>query len=345
MIRAADAAAPAPARSGIDRLVTLVLRFREAGIILFLIAVIAIFAAIEPRFLQTQNFQSILADMAVVLVVASGQTLVIITRNVDLSVGSVVGVSVMGTATFLSHHQALPLPLIVLMGLGIGALLGACNGIAIAVFEVPSIVATLGTLGLYRGLAYWVSNSAQVDPHQLPSSILSLSHEDVLVSWLVYIALIVSAIMALLLRYSRFGRRCYALGDNPRAAALRGIPAGWTAFFAFVACGALAGLAGIMYIGQFGTANPADAGVGLELRSVAAVVIGGASLFGGYGRQLGTVLGALLLAVVTNGLYITNVSAYWDDAFIGAAILVAVIADGALRRRATLIAQQARRRR
>jgi rhamnose transport system permease protein len=332
-------------RISVDQIVNVVLRFREAGIIIFLVAVLAIFTAIEPRFFQTQNFQGILADMAVVLVVASGQTLVVITRNVDLSVGSIVGVAVMGTATFLVQHPGLPLPLIFLMGIAIGALLGAVNGFIIAFFEVPSIVATLGTLGLYRGLAYWVSNSVQVDPNQLPKSLLSLSNADVAVAWLVYIALVVSAVMAFVLRFSRFGRRCYALGDNPRAAALRGIPAGWTTFWAFVASGALAGLAGIMYIGQFGTANPADAGVGLELRSVAAVVIGGASLFGGYGRQLGTVLGALLLAMVTNGLYITNVSAYWDDAFIGSAILVAVVVDGALRRRATLIAQQARRHR
>jgi rhamnose transport system permease protein len=333
----------APRRDG-DAIVRAALRFREAGIVVFLVAVVVVFSVAQPRFLNLQNAQSIVSDLAILLVVAAGQTLIIVTRNIDLSVGSVVGVSVMATATYLADHPGLPLPLVFAMGIAIGAILGAINGAAVALFAVPSIVTTLGTLGLYRGVAYWVSNGSQVDPHQLPSGLLSLSSTTLFVPWLVYIAVAVALLMAFALRFTRVGRHCYLVGDNPEGAVLRGIAVGRVTLLAFTLSGALAGLAGILYIAQFGTANPADAGVGLELRSVAAVVIGGASLFGGSGRMAGTALGSLLLAVVINGLYVANVSAYWEEAFIGAAILVAVLADGILRRRAMELAIQARRR-
>lgn len=299
-----------------------------------LVALVALFVGVglyERRFWAADNLRSILLWVPLLTVVALGQMTVILTRGVDVAVGSTLALSGMATAILLRDHPNLSVYLAALLAVGFGAVLGAINGGLIAYGRVPAIVATLGTMGVFRGLTFKVSEGRQVSEYELPRALSTWSAEgpggQTLVAWVVIVALVAAFGMHVLLTRTRGGRTLYALGGNPDAAALRGLPTRPATFWVYVLCGAGAGLAGILYASRYGTVNPATIGSGFELLVIAATVIGGVSVFGGVGTVPGVVLGCFLLGTINVALSVLAIDATWQQAVYGAVILIAVLFD------------------
>jgi rhamnose transport system permease protein len=319
-------------------------RVREAGIALALALVVLIVAVQEPRFVNLDNLEEILLSVSILAIVAMGQTLVVLTRNVDLSVGSTVGIVAFVCADALKSSPGTSIALIMGLGILIGAGLGAVNGLLVAVGRVPAIVATLGTLYVFRGIDFIIAEGKQVNAADVPEAYLNLATNKVLgLPLLILYAAVVVAITAYLLKRSRGGRQLYAIGSNPEAARLAGVPAGRLVFVAFVLCGALCGLAGVLWGARFGTVD-ARAATGLELSVVAAVVVGGVNIFGGSGTAIGAALGAILLGTIENGLSILKLNPFWLQAIQGAVIIAAVTIDALITRRLQRVLRKARRR-
>ncbi|HEX8464482.1 MAG TPA: ABC transporter permease [Abditibacterium sp.] len=309
------------------------LRFREVGILVFLILLVVAVTLRSPVFLSAGNLRSVLLDIPLIVVVAMGMTTIILSRNIDLSVGSTLGLCAVIVGFLFKNNPGFPLWMAGLVGIGAGALLGAVNGTLVAWLRVPAIIATLGTLSVYRGLIFIWSGGATVERSDLPDALIAMSQTSpLIVPWIVILALVVTAMMHFFLRFSRVGRSLYAIGSNPVAARLRGIAVDRVVFLSFVLTGALAGLAGVMYASRFGFVYPAKTGVGFELSVIAATIIGGTSILGGSGSVTGTVLGCLLLGVIENALDVARLSAFWQSAIYGAIILLAVATDSSIRR-------------
>lgn len=306
---------------------------RELGIVIALAAVVAAATIARPSFLSGQGLHDLFLNASIITLLAVGQTLLVITRNIDLSVGSVMGLTAFLSGQMFLGDQDMPVIVVVLAGLALGAVCGAVNGALVAVAKVPALVVTLGTLYVFRGIDYaWASATdvQQVNAYQMSPEFLSFGSGDVLgVPNLTLIALVVLAVAAYGLHNYRAGRELYAIGSNPDAARLAGIPTGRRVFGAFVISGALVGLGGVLHAAYFGTIN-ASVGTGEELSVVAAVVVGGVAIFGGSGTVVGAALGALLLTTVTSALPILGVPAFWQRAVDGAALLVAISLDRAV---------------
>lgn len=309
------------------------LRFREMGIVVFTLTLMGVAASFEPRFVEFENLRNILRYIPLIVVVAMGQMMVILSRNIDLSVGSTLGFSAIVVGNIFVQAPEFPIWAAALVAILIGAGLGAFNGLLVAWLNIPAIIATLGTLSIYRGLIFLISGGRQVDPNHIPTELIRLSQTSpVGIPWLVIFAALVAGATFLFLRYVRTGREIYAIGSNPQAAALRGMGVSGNTFLVFTLCGALAGAAGLMFASRFGYVNPSDTGVGFELVVISAVIIGGTNVFGGSGTVLGTLTGCLLLGVIYVGLAVLGISAFWQLAIYGAAILLAVTFDTVVQR-------------
>ncbi|MCC3763425.1 ABC transporter permease [Glycomyces sp. TRM65418] len=317
---------PAPTRTPTGSTVLdLVLRFRALGLLLALAVLVGATASVNARFLSGQSVRDLLFAAAVTVLLACGMTTVVLTRGIDLSVGSTLGLAAYLTADAMSG--GVPVPLAVLIGLLVGLACGAANGAIVHFGKVPPLVATLGTLYVFRGIVYFTAGGSRVNASDLPGGFLDFGNGTLLgVPYLFLIAAAVLAVVALFLRDYRSGRDLYALGSNPEAAALAGIPAGRRLMTAYALSGTLAGLGGVLYAARFGTVD-ASAGYGMELDIVAAVVVGGVAIFGGSGTVLGAALGALLLTVIDNALPVLSIPPFWQQAIVGALILAAIALD------------------
>ncbi len=318
---------------GSGRLLRVLARVREAGLLIALAAIVVIVTVQAPRFLHITNLRQILLSVSILAIVAVGQTLVVLTRNVDLSVASSVGLVAYVVRDLLKDHPGMGIPAAIAAGLVIGALLGAINGSLVTVGRVPAIVATLGTLYVYRGVVFAIGGGDLITASEVPSTFRQIALAR---PWGVPAPIIVAAavtlVFAYLLRYSRFGRALYAVGSNPEAALLAGLPARRLVFGAYVLCGVLCGLGGVLWGARFGSID-ARAATGIELQVIAAVVLGGVNIFGGSGTVLGAVLGAILLGTIQNALTILRLNQFWLQAISGAAILLAVTVDALVTRR------------
>jgi rhamnose transport system permease protein len=337
-----------------QRLAETAVRLRELGIFIALAVTIVFFSIRATNFATVGNWQDIATDVAMVVVVAVGETMVVLTRNIDLSVGSIVGLTAYVSSNTLAHHHGLPIVSIALLAMVIGLGCGVVNGLLVAVGRIPAIIATLATLAIYRGLVFEVSGGGDdfVSAYQLPPSFLDFASKKPLgVPSLAWIALGVAIAGTALLRWAPWARDFYAIGSNPDAARLAGIPGGRRVVTAFAICGALAGLGGFMYAARFASVD-SNAGRGFELAVVTAVVIGGVNVFGGSGTVLGATLGAILVAVIETGFTLLKISEFWKVFFEGTAIVVAVTIDALItqrlqealrrRRRAELLASHER---
>lgn len=332
-------------RVGPRALIDLISRVREAGILLALGIVVLIVAVQEPRFVEPDNLEQILLSVSILAIVAVGQTLVVLTRNIDLSVGSIVGLSAFICADALKSSPGTSIVVIIGLGIIVGAGLGVVNGLLVTVGRVPAIIATLGTLYIFRGLDFSIAEGEQVNAADVPDAYLNLATGKVLgVPSLILFAAAVAAIATVVLRRTRGGRELYAIGSNPDAAKLSGVRSDRLVFGAFVMCGALCGLAGVLWGARFATID-ARAATGLELAVVAAVVVGGVNIFGGSGTAIGAVLGAILLGTIQNALTILKLNPFWLQAIQGAAIIGAVTLDALITRRLQRVLQATRRRR
>jgi len=317
----------AAAGTGARKLTERAFRIRESGIVVVLVVFVAVTASIQPRFLNITNIQFILVNTTVFALLALGETMVVISRNYDLSVGSVLGLSAYLSASLFGGHPGLPIPLAFLAGLGIGLGCGLLNGIMVAAGRVPSLVVTLATLYIFRGIDILIVGGKEVVANSLPSAFLEIPKATVLgIPYLAIVIAVVIAIGAYYLRSFRSGRELYAMGSNPDAARLAGIPVGSRVFLAFVLSGAIAGLAGAVWLSYYASVD-AIAGVGYEFQVITAVVVGGVAIFGGSGSVLGAALGALLLNAINSALVVVNVSSFWSQALAGGLLVGAISFD------------------
>ena len=302
-------------------------RFREAGISLFIIFLVIVVTLRNPAFLTPDNFEDILLNISILAIVALGQTIVILTRGIDLSVSSTIGLVAMMVSFVVKEHPDISILLVVLMGMALGAVLGLFNSLIITYGKVPPIIATLGTLSVYRGLVFFYSQGTWINSYELPEGFKLLSKGTPLgLPNMVIIAIVVAVIVYYFLNYTRTGRETFAVGSNPDAAQFAGIRKDRIIFLVYIISGVAAGLAAVLWASRFESAQTNTA-LGFELQTVAAAVVGGVSISGGVGTVPGVLLGALLLGVIQNALTIVRISPFWQLAAQGLLILIAVITD------------------
>jgi rhamnose transport system permease protein len=309
-----------------------VARQRELSLVAIMFVLGGLVSVTAPQFLTLSNLSQVAVLASIVAVAAVGEALVMITRNIDLSVEAMIGLVAYCVAIVLQRH-ALDAPAAIALGIGIGLVLGMINGAIVTLLKVPSIVATLGTLSIFRGVDYLIAGSHQVPLAGLPPGFTDPARDSILgIPIFVLVTLLVVVIGSVVLRSTRFGRQVYAVGSNPEAAAILGIPSRLVVFAAFSLCGLLAGVAGILWVMEFGTINGTSA-TGTVLSIVAAVVVGGVSTLGGIGTLAGAALGALFLGFIANALILVGLSQFWLQAIYGVVILVAISADAIILRR------------
>ncbi len=325
--------ATASSERGSRSLFLTLVRFRELSIIIFILLLIAIVAINTPAFFTVENFRNILLNISILVIVALGQTMVIITRGIDLSVSSVIGLVAMIVSFTVVAFPAVSPPLAILLGMFLGAILGSFNGVIITAGKVPPIIATLGTLSIYRGMVFLYSGGTWINSFEMPDGYRALAKAAPLgVPNIILFAVVVAVVVYVFLNYTRPGRDIYAVGSNPDAANVSGIPVQRTIFMVYVISGLLAGLAAVLWASRFESAQTNTA-LGFELQSVAAAVVGGVNIFGGSGTVIGVILGAFLLGTIENALILVRISPFWQLAAQGLLILVAVVVDSAIRRR------------
>jgi ribose transport system permease protein len=294
-----------------------------------LLVLVGLVSVLSDRFLTPENLSDVARRVSIINVIAVGMTFVILTGGIDLSVGSVTALA--GVVGTWALTQGLPVPLGVLLGALAGALCGLVNGILVGVLRLPPFVATLGTMGAFRGLALFLTDGRTIT-EGVPRALGRLSDARFLgIPAPVYVLLPLALLAHFVLTRTRFGRYCYAQGGNPAAAFLAGVPTRFVVTSVYVICGACAGLAGMIDTARILTGNPAG-GQEYELRVIAAVVLGGAALTGGEGTVAGATIGALLMAVLENGCNLLGISPFVQRIVIGT-LIVAVVAADVLRQR------------
>ena len=308
-------------------------QIRELVLIALIIGILIFFGTQIDNYFSPRTFTRISTSVAVIAVVAVGQTLVILTRNIDLSVGSIVGFTAYIVGTILSINNDIPPVAVVLMAVAMGAVMGSINGLLVAYGRVPAIIVTLGTLAIFRTVLVEISGANSVLTNELPRWLVNLPPVNAFtlgpldIRLLFFLAVVVVIIFQLVVSYLPWGRRLYAIGSNPDAARVAGFPAQRIIFTAFVLSGALAGLGGFLFLARFGNITVV-AGQGIELQSVAAAVVGGVNINGGLGSPFGAFLGAILIDVLDNSLIRwLAISEFWRDALLGLLILLAVATD------------------
>ncbi|UGQ09142.1 ABC transporter permease [Yinghuangia sp. ASG 101] len=315
-------------------LVDKVFRARELTLLVALVALVVGTQLSNSRFLSEQGVKDLFLNASILVLLAVGQSVVVVTRNIDLSVGSVVGLSAFACGKFASgsSHGVFT---VVLIGVLVGVACGVLNGLLVSLGKVPSLVVTLGTLYIIQGVDYYWAQGEQINAATLPKGVLDLGTGSVLgIPYLPLIAAVVLLATGWYLRSYRTGRELYAIGSNPEAARLAGVRSGQRVFAAYVFSGAIAGLAGALWLSRFGTVV-ADAAAGWELQVVSAVVVGGVAITGGVGTVWGAALGALLLTTIASSLVVLKVDSFWQKAINGALLLAAISIDRIVQVRVT----------
>lgn len=313
----------APARSALPGIV----RAREFPVTMALVALVAYTYWQNDLFLSRQGVKDLMLNATILMILACGQALLIITRNVDLSVGSILGLVAFGTGSLFADQSDISIAMVFVIGMAFGAFLGAINGMLVTVAKVPALVITLGTLYIYRGINNLWAGGTQYFAGDRPKSFGSLSVDTIAgIPYITLLAVGVIAIVAVYMLGTRPGRDLYAIGSEPHAALLFGIPAGRRVFLVFAVNGLLAGLAGVLYASRFNSVG-ATTGSGIELDVVAAAVVGGVAIFGGSGSVVGAAIGAVLLTTITSALTALRVDKFWQQAIVGVLILLSIVID------------------
>ncbi|GAB5447563.1 ABC transporter permease [Gymnodinialimonas sp.] len=303
---------------------TRLLKSREALLVGVIIALVALIASRFPAFIDPANLVNVFTDTSPLIILAIGQAIVILTRCIDLSVASNLALTGMVCAMINVAYPNLPIPVIIAVALMLGALLGAFNGILVWKLSIPPIVVTLGTLTIYRGIIFVISDGAWVNAHEMSPAFTGFPRAEILgLPVLAWLAILTAAVFFVVIARTPLGRAFYAVGGNPHAAVYAGINGGKTQFWAFVLSGMLAGLTGYLWVARYSVAY-VDIAKGFELEVVAACVIGGIAIAGGAGTILGAILGAIFLGIIKNALPVVGISPFWQLAISGAAIVIAV---------------------
>jgi ribose transport system permease protein len=298
-------------------------RLRASGLVWVLLIMCAVAALVSDAFLNPFNIINVMRQVALFGIVSVGMTFVILTAGIDLSIGSIVAVVAVTAAMLL--NSGLPIPLVIILGLAIGSLMGMLNGAGITLGGIPPFIMTLGTMVMGRGLAMTISEGHPIHFRAVADEFSWLGQGHLLgLPVPVWVFATVAALAAGILRFTPFGRNIYAVGSNPEAARLAGIDVKRTVFMVYLISGFLSGLTALIFISRLTVGEPV-AGVGLELEAIAITVIGGTSLFGGEGRVSGTILGAAIVAVLANILNLFGVSPFTQQIVKGAIIVAAVL--------------------
>ncbi|MGB7431597.1 MAG: ABC transporter permease [Ahrensia sp.] len=307
---------------------------REALLVVAIFIVIALVSTRFPAFAAPANAANIFNDTSILIMLALGQMVVIVTRCIDLSMASNLALTGMVVAMLNTVAPGLPVPVLLMVALLLGMALGAINGVLVWKLDIPPIVVTLGTLTIFRGIIFLISDGAWINAHEMSASFKAFPRYEIIglpvLSWMAILAIICFAIIV---NKTPLGRAFFAVGGNPHAAVYAGINVGYTRFMAFTIAGGISGLCGYLWVSRYAVAYVDIAG-GFELEVVAACVIGGISIMGGIGSVAGAVLGALFLGILKNALPVIDISPFWQLAISGAAIIIAVAVNARSERRA-----------
>ncbi len=301
------------------------LKNREALLAAVIVLMVLAIGSRVPSFIAPGNLAEMFNDTAILIILALGQMMVLLTKGIDLSMAANLALTGMIVALLNFHHPDIPVWALLILATGLGLVMGAINGLLVWKMGIPAIVVTLGTMSIYRGIIFLLSDGGWINSHQMSGDFLALPRASVLglplLSWCAVAALLM---VGYFLRYSRTGRALYTAGGNATAAYYTGINAGKMQFVSFCLSGALAGFCGYLWISRFAVAY-VDVANGFELQVVAACVIGGVSTMGGTGRVLGCLFGALFLGVINNALPVIGISPFWQMAISGTVIVIAVL--------------------
>ncbi len=303
------------------------IKYRETQLAGVLVILLVAIGFIIPEFLQFNNLFSVYNDTSILIILALGQMLVIVTRCIDLSVAANVALTGMVVATINSLYPDFPVPVIILIGAALGTVLGMINGLLVWKMGIPAIVVTLGTMSIYRGTVFLISKGAWINAHQMSEAFIQIPRTELLglplLGWSSILAIVG---MYYFTKHRQLGRKIYAAGNSPTAAYYIGVDVGKKQFVAFTLSGLFAGIASYLWISRYAVAY-VDIANGFELQVIAACVIGGVSIAGGTGTVVGCVLGALFLGIINNALPVIGVSPFWQMAISGFVIIVAVVAN------------------
>lgn len=309
------------------------LKNREIWLLAAILLLIGLISTRYGAFASPRNLANVFNDTSILMILALGQMVVILTRSIDLSMASNLTFTGMVVAMINAAYPAVPVPLLILVAAGVGLALGAINGALVWKLGIPSIVVTLGTLTIYRGATFVISGGAWVNADKMSPAFIGLQRAQLLgIPLLSWIALAVIALFFVLLTRTPLGRSLYAIGVNPTASVYAGIDVGRTKFVAFCISGLVAGICGYLWVSRYVIASVEIAN-GYELNIIAACVIGGISIAGGIGSVGGAVLGALFLGIISSALPLVNISPFWQMAISGSAIILAVVLNARGERR------------
>ncbi len=318
-------------------------RLRELGLLLFILVLGAAIQLRNPAFLRVSNLMSLFTNTSILAILAVGMMMVLLTRGIDLSIGATIAFSGMVTAMTVARFPQMHPALAIAQGTAIGTVVGMVIGVLVAKFDVLPIIATLGMMNIVRGMTFVVSGGRWVSSYQMPNSFKAIATGRTFgLNNLIVIAIAVYIVAFYFMNHTRTGRRIYAVGSNPSAAEVSGIPRRRLIFLVYTIMGGLAGLAGVLWVARFASAQ-GDTAMGYELQVIAACILGGVSILGGVGKISGLILGTVLFGILANALPLVDVSPFWQLGIQGATVLVAVMANAmvlrntersALRRRA-----------
>lgn len=310
------------------------LEFRELVLLVFIALLTVAVGMRNPRFLALENFSVILLDASILMVVAIAQMTVMLTSGIDLSVTAILAFSGMAVALLVRDGIVVNPVLCLLLGALIGLALGSFNGLLVSKGKMPPIIASIATMTIYRGATYLISGGAWVSAHQMTDGFIGIARGTVLgIPNLVVTVIVVALLAYYFLGHTPTGREIYAVGDNPRAARLAGINVERINYLVYALSGVLCGFSGVLWVSRYASAQ-SNAATGFELQAVASCVIGGVFISGGSGTVPGVLLGSLLLSIIVNALAVTRVNPFWRMAIQGVIILVAVVIDTVMSRRA-----------
>lgn len=313
--------------------VTSISKFRELGLLLFIVLLSVLVQLRNPNFLTIENVNDMIKNTAILSILAIGMMLVIVTRGIDLSIGATLALSGMISALTVSGNQNLHPLLAMLLGTLVGVVCGGILGLLVSKAGILPIIATLGMMNVYRGLTFVVSGGKWVSAYQMPDSFKAIATSSVLgINTLFFIAIVIYIVFYYFINHTRTGRQIYAVGSNPESAKVSGINVDKILWMVYTIMGALAGLAGVLWVSKFASAQ-GDTAMGYELNVIAACVLGGVNIAGGSGKISGIILGSLLLGILNNALPLVNVSPFWQQAIQGFIILAAVIINALVKRK------------
>jgi len=307
-------------------------KVREIGLLMFIVLLSIGVQIRNANFLTLENINDLVTNTAILSILAMGMMLVIITRGIDLSIGATLALSGMSAALLVSKYPDMSPLVVIMVGIVIGMLCGALVGGLIAKLSILPIIATLGLMNVFRGITFIISGGKWVSAHQMPVSFKAIATGKIFgINTLIFIAIIIFILFYYFINHTRTGRQIYATGSNPDSASISGINTDRIIWMVYTIMGGLSGLAGVLWVSKFASAQ-GDTASGYELNVIAACVLGGVAISGGIGKISGLLMGTLLLGILNNALPLINVSPFWQNAIQGIVILTAVIMNALIKR-------------